>query len=42
MTRQLSADVQVRPARQGGKLEIRYHDDEDLSRLLERLGVVIA
>lgn len=42
LARQLSAEVQLRPARQGGKLEIRYHDDEDLSRLLDRFGVVVS
>ena len=42
LARQLSAEVQLRPSRQGGKLEIRYHDDEDLSRLIERLGIVVS
>jgi len=42
LRRHLSAEVHVRPGRHGGKLEIRYHDDEELSRLLDQLGVVIS
>lgn len=42
LRRHLSAEVHVRPGRHGGKLEVRYHDDEELSRLLDQLGVIIS
>lgn len=42
LCRRLSAEVRVRMGHRGGRLEIRYHDDEDLSRLLELLGVNVA
>ncbi len=41
LCRRFSAEVRIRVKRQGGKLEFRYHDDEDLSRLLDLLGVAV-
>ncbi len=37
----LGSEVRIRAGRRGGRMEIRYQDDEDLSRLLELLGVVV-
>ncbi len=41
MCRRFSSEVRIRLSRKGGRIEIRYHDDEDLSRLLEQLGIVV-
>ncbi len=41
LCRHFGTEVRVRMGRKGGKLEIAYFDDEDLSRLLDLLGVVV-
>jgi ParB family chromosome partitioning protein len=42
LCRHFGSEVRIRVARHGGRLEFRYHDDEDLSRLLDQFGVVVA
>lgn len=41
LRRHLGAEVRLRRGRKGGRLEITYYDDEDLSRLLDLLGIVV-
>ncbi len=41
LRRHLGTEVRLRRGRKGGRLEITYFDDEDLSRLLELLGIVV-
>jgi ParB family chromosome partitioning protein len=41
LCRHFGTEVRVRMGRKGGRLEIAYFDDEDLSRLLELLGIVV-
>jgi ParB family transcriptional regulator, chromosome partitioning protein len=41
LCRHFGAEVRVRMGRKGGRLEITYFDDEDLSRLLDLLGIVV-
>jgi ParB family chromosome partitioning protein len=42
LCQRFSAEVQVRSGRHGGSVEFKFHDDEDLSRLLDLFGVVIS
>ena len=41
MVRHFATEVRVRVGRKGGRVEIHYHDDDELSRLLDMFGVVI-
>ena len=41
LCRHFSTDVRIRLKGTGGCLEISYHDDEDLSRLLDLFGVIV-
>jgi len=41
LCRHFGAETKVRLQRRGGRLEIRFHDEEELSRLLDLLGVVV-
>jgi len=42
LVRHFGTEVHVRAGRKGGRIEISYNDAEELSRLLEMLGVVIS
>lgn len=39
--RHFGTQTKLRVGRHGGKIEIRFHDDEELSRLLELFGLVV-
>lgn len=41
LCRHFSTEVRLRLKGQGGTLEIGYHDDEDLSRILDLLGIIV-
>jgi ParB family transcriptional regulator, chromosome partitioning protein len=41
LCRRFATDARIRFSRKGGRVEIRFHDEEDLSRILELLGVVV-
>jgi ParB family chromosome partitioning protein len=41
LCRKFATDARIRFARGGGRIEIRFHDEEDLSRLLDLLGVIV-
>ncbi|MBD3237051.1 MAG: ParB/RepB/Spo0J family partition protein [Candidatus Eisenbacteria bacterium] len=41
LVRHFGTEVHLRLARKGGRLEIRYADDDELSRILEMLGIVV-
>jgi len=41
LCRHFGTEARIRLGRQGGRLEIRFHDEEELSRLLEQIGVVV-
>ncbi len=42
LCRHFSAEVKIKLSKRGGRLEIQYHDDEELSRILDQLRIVIA
>lgn len=42
MRRRYATDARIRFSRRGGRIELRFHDDEDLSRILELLGVIVS
>jgi ParB family transcriptional regulator, chromosome partitioning protein len=42
LCRHFSAEVKIKLARKGGRLEIQYTDEEELSRILEQLRIVVA
>ncbi len=41
LCRHFGTEVRIRIGRKGGKLELGYYDDEDLSRLLDLLGITV-
>jgi ParB family transcriptional regulator, chromosome partitioning protein len=41
LCRRFATDARIRFSRKGGRVEIRFHDEEDLSRLLDLLGVIV-
>jgi len=41
LCRHFGTEIRVRVGRKGGKVEISYFDDEDLSRILDLLGIVV-
>jgi ParB family chromosome partitioning protein len=40
--RHFATEARIRFSRRGGRVEIRFHDDEDLSRILDLLGVIVS
>lgn len=42
LVRHLGAEVRIRRGRKGGQVEIQFTSDEDLSRILDLIGIVIA
>jgi ParB family chromosome partitioning protein len=42
LCRQFATETHVRLQRGGGRIEIHFHDEEELSRLLDLLGVAVA
>jgi len=42
LRRRFATDARIRFTRKGGRVEIRFHDEEDLSRLLDLWGIVVA
>jgi ParB family chromosome partitioning protein len=40
--RRFATDARIRYSRRGGRIEMRFHDDEDLSRILDLLGVIVS
>ena len=42
LCRHFATEARIRLGRQGGRIELRFHDDEELSRLLDQIGVVIS
>jgi ParB family chromosome partitioning protein len=41
LCRHFGSEVRIRMQRKGGRLELQFSDDEDLSRILDILGVVV-
>jgi ParB family chromosome partitioning protein len=41
LCRAFATESRIRFSRKGGRIEIAFHDEEDLSRLLELLGIVV-
>ncbi|MFH1143186.1 MAG: ParB/RepB/Spo0J family partition protein [Candidatus Eisenbacteria bacterium] len=41
LCRHFGTEAKIRLARQGGRVELRFHDEEELSRLLEQFGLVV-
>ncbi|MCK4414233.1 MAG: ParB/RepB/Spo0J family partition protein [Candidatus Eisenbacteria sp.] len=42
LCRHFGSQAKIRMNRRGGRIELHFHDDEELSRLLEIIGVVVA
>ncbi|MBP6874666.1 MAG: ParB/RepB/Spo0J family partition protein [Candidatus Eisenbacteria bacterium] len=42
LCRHFGTQARIRQGRQGGRIELRFHDDEELSRLLEQFGVIVS